>query len=132
MARILSSLLLVLAVSFAATGNARAQSGSYPRVYGPTGRLYGPTQAHYQYQLRYGRQWSGYRGIPGGAEIGAVNGYPRVYSGLSYGTYYPGFGYYNGLGAFNTYPYGAYPYGYYPYGGSYYGGYPYGGWGYGW
>lgn len=31
----------------------------YPYVVGATGRPYGPTQAHYQYQLRYGRPWNG-------------------------------------------------------------------------
>lgn len=90
-----------------------AAAGTYPRVYGPTGRLYGPTQAPYQYQRQYGNSWSGYRGIPGGNEIGAVNGYPRVLPGVGYsGGYYPGLGYYTGLGYFSTYPYGAYPYGY--------------------
>ena len=31
----------------------------FPRVYGDTGRPYGPTQAHYQYERRYGRTWHG-------------------------------------------------------------------------
>lgn len=42
----------------------RAQPGkTYPRVVGASGGLYGPTQAHYQYQRRYGHAWTGSRGI---------------------------------------------------------------------
>lgn len=108
--------LLVVLAGLAVTAEAQNR---YPRVYGATGRMYGPTQAHYQYQLQYGRQWSGYRGIPGGAEIGAVNGYPRVYGG--YGGYYPVWPGYYGV------PY--YGYGYPVYG--YYGTTP-GVWYYGW
>lgn len=32
---------------------------TYPRVIGASGRPYGPTQAHYQYEKRYGRSWDG-------------------------------------------------------------------------
>ena len=101
--------LLTVLLGLAATVEAQ---GRYPRVYGATGRMYGPTQAPYQYQLQYGRQWHGYRGIPGGAEIGAVNGYPRVYGGQ--GVYYSG-GYAPYWGPYSGYGYPVY--------GGYYGGY---------
>jgi hypothetical protein len=39
-------------------------TGTFPIVYGPTGRPYGPTQAYYQYEQEYGRQWDGIGGAP--------------------------------------------------------------------
>lgn len=58
-------------------GPPRGAGKSYPLVYGATGRPYGPTQAHYQYQLRYGRPWRGGSGIYSG-----VNG-TQFYAGSS-------------------------------------------------
>ena len=52
-----------LLVATVASLDVTAGPPSYPRVYGPTGSLYGPTQAHYQYQRRYGRPWHGSGGI---------------------------------------------------------------------
>ncbi|MEW4488996.1 hypothetical protein AB1L42_12995 [Thalassoglobus sp. JC818] len=56
---------------------------SYPLVYGATGRPYGPTQAHYQYELRYGRPWYG-------------GGSGRVYSASGRAVSYPGYSFYVG------------------------------------
>ena len=61
--------LLCLSVSLGLFGSESVRAGHrsktirYPRVYGPAGRPYGPTQAHYQYQKRYGRPWHGYGGL---------------------------------------------------------------------
>jgi len=64
-----------------------SKGGRYPRVYGWTGRPYGPTQAHYQYQRQYGRNWHGY----GGNSLGSAarvapyaNGYPLGGGGYVY------------------------------------------------
>lgn len=88
---------------------------SYPKVRTFSGGYYGPTQAHYQYQRRYGRPWHGHGGLHGGFGIGAVNGYPGYYGGygavlggwafpsyssfayvspFGYGSYYSSFGTY--------------------------------------
>lgn len=54
------ALVLVVGLTdFALAGPPHGAGRSYPLVYGATGRPYGPTQAHYQYELRYGRPWSG-------------------------------------------------------------------------
>jgi len=107
---------------------------SYPRVYGPSGALYGPTQAHYQYERRYGRPWHGTGGIQvqhrhghghhhhghhhhhhGGWGYGGYWGGPLVppYGlGFSYSGYgfYGSFGYGPGVGGGVGVPYLAQPY----------------------
>lgn len=69
----------------------------YPIVIGATGRPYGPTQAHYQYQRRYGRPWHGgsggshyYRGTSSGFSA-SVAVHPYYFSGYSpfWGPGYP-------------------------------------------
>ena len=55
-------LSLVLFIGCFATVASADSRVRYPRVYGATGRPYGPTQAHYQYERRYGRPWHGYGG----------------------------------------------------------------------
>ena len=88
--------ILVITVALAALqcmlDTADAAPPRYPRVYGPTGGLYGPTQAHYQYQRRYGRPWHGQGGIAyknyGGSGFYGVPsfGYSSSYSSfLGYG-----------------------------------------------
>jgi len=54
----------------------------YPRVIGPTGRPYGPTQAHYQYQRRYGRPWHGQGGLT--ARYSAAPAYGYRYAAPTY------------------------------------------------
>lgn len=63
----------------------QSPGGSYPTVYGSTGRPYGPTQAEYQYQLQYGHPSPGNTG--GG--LGYVNGYPGT-GGGGYGGHWGG------------------------------------------
>ncbi|MFO1021253.1 MAG: hypothetical protein U0903_11225 [Planctomycetales bacterium] len=99
--------------------------GSYPLVYGPTGRPYGPTQAHYQYQRQYGHPWQGDgvhppapapdpNGTPAGFAFVAApfHGNPYAPYGLGIGANYPGFF----PGVVGGYGYGGYGYGYPPYG----------------
>jgi len=101
--------LLVLLV-FAPGRGAIAQS-SYPRVYGPTARAYGPTQAAWQYERQYGRQWYGtggmgttyVNGFPGGVGRfyhagsfcygGAPWFFPPVVTTTNFGGYYGNFGF---------------------------------------
>lgn len=52
--------LVTLILSTVPAEQADAQR-RYPRVVGSTGRYYGPTQAHAQYQRRYGTSWPGHR-----------------------------------------------------------------------
>lgn len=54
-----------------------ANTVRYPRVFGATGRPYGPTQAHYQYERRYGRPWHGQGGAVAGYR--SANYLPRGY-----------------------------------------------------
>jgi hypothetical protein len=58
--------LFVAAITalFVTASTAAAQPGqSYPKVRTFSGGYYGPTQAHYQYQRRYGRPWHGEGGL---------------------------------------------------------------------
>ncbi len=92
--RCVSILALPVCALLAPQVQAQQSAGTrYPRVYGATGRPYGPTQAHYQYQRRYGRTWHG-RG-------GAAVRYPDPVRG-----YYPRHAYGWGL------PVGLLSYGY--------------------
>ena len=73
------------------------QTGSYPRVRTFSGGYYGPTQAHYQYQRRYGRPWHG----EGGLSTYRGGGYgPRSYS---YGGFGYGFPYATGGWGYSSY-----------------------------
>lgn len=90
---------------------------SYPRVRTFSGGYYGPTQAHYQYQRRYGRPWHGQGGFYGGAGVGAVNGYSANFGSLVGGWGFPSYSYYGcntflGSSAFFN-GYGAYGFGTY-------------------
>ena len=59
----------------------------YPTVYGDTGRPYGPSQAHYQYQRRYGRPWNGF----GGRTFYVPTGRSQFAFGGSFGCFSPGY-----------------------------------------
>lgn len=58
---------------------------TYPRVIGPSGRPYGPTQAHYQYEKRYGRSWDGTVTGNQGYPIGTRSTQGGFYSGYDAG-----------------------------------------------
>ncbi len=91
LAALIFAALIFAAFSFAISvpQDAQAQGAgkSYPLVYGSTGRPYGPTQAHYQYQLRYGRPWHGGNGRVSRNYSGG--GYLPGYAG---GAYFPVYG----------------------------------------
>jgi hypothetical protein len=55
---------------------------SYPKVRTFSGGYYGPTQAHFQYQRRYGRPWHGHGGFTTGAHFGAVHGHHLHHGGF--------------------------------------------------
>ncbi len=83
--RMKAILLLVLAFclpSIAQADPPRGAGKSYPLVYGSTGRPYGPTQAHYQYQRRYGRPWQG--GTGRSTRSYSAHGYFPGYGGNAY------------------------------------------------
>lgn len=82
--------LLMFAVTSAgvAVGDHRT-SQRYPRVYGDTGRPYGPTQAHYQYERRYGRPWHGLGGARGATVTRGYTYAPPSYYPAVYGYGYP-------------------------------------------
>lgn len=79
-------LCAILLAAVFSSETASAQRPRYPRVYGATGRPYGPTQAHYQYERRYGRPWHGYGGQTysrrGGSRV--FFSAPRSFSAIDY------------------------------------------------
>lgn len=94
---------------------ALAQPGkTYPKVHTNTGSLYGPTQAHYQYERRYGHSWNGGQRASRGHGRHFRGGHRHHHHGhhlQSYGGYgyYPSSGYWSG-----GYPSSGYYYGYAP------------------
>lgn len=90
---ILTIVALCLPAAATVEGGHGRSGFRYPRVYGPTGRPYGPTQAHYQYQRRYGRPWHGQGGLTAHRHAGHHFGghtFARRYGSAVYGGYVPG------------------------------------------
>lgn len=138
MCRSLSVVLLTI-VLFGVTAPVQADphGHSYPKVRTFSGGYYGPTQAHYQYERRYGHPWHGQSGLYAGHGHHHGYGYHQTYPvgpGFGYGGYgavlggwaAPSFGVYGFSSPFGL---GVTTYGGYPFTSGYYSGYPYsGGW----
>lgn len=122
----------LLGVAFPVQADSRGQS--YPKVRTFSGGYYGPTQAHEQYQRRYGRPWHGQNGLHTGHFGHHGHGHHHSYRvpyGFGYGAVLggwaaPSFGVYGYASPFGL---GVTTYDGYPFAYGYHSGYPYpGGW----
>ncbi len=125
-------ILSVVMLSMTVPVQADPHGHTYPKVRTFSGGYYGPTQAHSQYQRRYGRPWHGQNGLHGSHAHGGHGSHSGHGHHTSYG-YRHGFGATIGGWAFPSFGFSTYvsPFGL---GVTGYGGYPssYGYWsGYG-
>ncbi len=126
-----SALSTTAVLSVTIPAQADPHGHAYPKVRTFSGGYYGPTQAHYQYERRYGRPWHGQNDLYAGHSSA---GYGH-YHGGGYG-YGPGVGFGASIGGWATPSFGFYgynspfglgvtTYGGYPLTYGYYSGYPY-------